>query len=206
MIYVLVKASSPVVRAGLQAMLREDARLTVISSSPSANGRMPARVDVMVVEVATAGNVRNVSPFGQHEGTPVVLLADHLGRAELRRAFYAGVRAVLPRDTSGPEIIAAVEAAAAGLTVLSNDELDVLLPSSVDAAAVDALAGEPLTAREMEILALLAEGVANKEIAARLNITEHTVKFHVSSILSKLGVTSRGEAVARGLREGLIVI
>jgi DNA-binding NarL/FixJ family response regulator len=66
--------------------------------------------------------------------------------------------------------------------------------------------GEPLTARESEILALLAEGGGNKEIASRLHISEHTVKFHVSSILAKLGASTRTDAVARGYRDGLIVI
>jgi DNA-binding NarL/FixJ family response regulator len=58
----------------------------------------------------------------------------------------------------------------------------------------------------MEVLAMMAEGMANKEIAAQLKISEHTVKFHVSSILGKLAVSSRGEAVARGVRDGLIMI
>jgi DNA-binding NarL/FixJ family response regulator len=63
-----------------------------------------------------------------------------------------------------------------------------------------------LTPRESEVLALLADGAANKEIASRLSISEHTAKFHVSSILNKLGATTRTEAVARGYKEGLIVI
>jgi len=65
---------------------------------------------------------------------------------------------------------------------------------------------EPLTAREKEVLALLAEGAGNKEIAAKLSISENTAKFHVSSILGKLGATTRTEAVSRGYRLGLILI
>jgi two-component system, NarL family, response regulator YdfI len=70
----------------------------------------------------------------------------------------------------------------------------------------DGLPGEPLTEREVQVLGMLAEGLGNKIIAARLDISEHTVKFHVSSILAKLGADSRTEAVTRGVREGLIMI
>ena len=63
---------------------------------------------------------------------------------------------------------------------------------------------EPLTPREIEVLRLLSLGLANKEIAARLGISEHTVKFHLSAIYSKLGAANRAEAVRRGLQRGLI--
>jgi NarL family two-component system response regulator YdfI len=82
-----------------------------------------------------------------------------------------------------------------------------LLPTSAELASPDDLPpGEPLTAREIDVLSLLAEGAGNKEIAARLHISEHTAKFHVSSILAKLGAATRTEAVTRGYKEGLILI
>jgi DNA-binding NarL/FixJ family response regulator len=89
--------------------------------------------------------------------------------------------------------------------VLGSEEMDLLLPSANHGADLIS-PGEPLTSREIEILGLLAEGMANKDIAAQLHISEHTVKFHVSSILAKLGAGNRSEAVARGIREGLILI
>jgi DNA-binding NarL/FixJ family response regulator len=134
------------------------------------------------------------------------LLADELGRTELHRALHSGVRAVLGRDASSTELVAAIEAAAAGLTALGSDELDALLPPLAESSTEEFLTGESLSSREMEVLTMLAEGMTNREIASRLEISEHTVKFHVSSILGKLGATSRGEAVARGVREGLIWI
>ena len=144
---------------------------------------------------------------GDHlDGPPVVLISDSLARSELRRALASGVRAVLPRHAGATEILAAIEGVHAGLAVLTTEDLDTLLPASHESANQDAIPGEPLSSRETGILGMLAEGMSNKEIAGRLNISEHTVKFHVSSILGKLGVTSRGEAVARGVREGLIVI
>jgi two-component system, NarL family, response regulator YdfI len=65
---------------------------------------------------------------------------------------------------------------------------------------------QALTEREIQVLQLLAEGVGNKVIATRLNISEHTVKFHISSVLSKMGAASRTEAVTQGIRNGLILI
>ena len=100
-----------------------------------------------------------------------------------------------------------LEAAHDGLAVFSQEILDVLLPTSTELSGVDELPpGEPLTKRESKVLALIAEGAGNKEIAARLHISEHTVKFHVSSILNKLGAATRTEAVTRGYKEGLILM
>ncbi|MGH9841805.1 MAG: response regulator transcription factor, partial [Blastocatellia bacterium] len=113
-------------------------------------------------------------------------------------------------------IIAALAAAVAGLVVIHPDVLATpeaarVLLETEDAAersagAPEAVMIEPLTPREREILNLLAEGLGNKEIAGRLHISEHTVKFHVSSVFAKLGVASRTEAVTEGLRRGLILL
>jgi NarL family two-component system response regulator YdfI len=209
MIRVLVVASSPVIRAGLESLLREDPRFTVIPSGGAAlRGRRPgdARADVVLMEIASVEKFAAVSAFRQDDAPAMVLLTDHLGRSGLRRALHSGVRAILPHDATAPEIIAAIEGAAAGLTVLSSEEMDTLAPDPGEVAGADVLPGEALSSRELEVLTMLAEGLGNKDIANRLKISEHTVKFHVSSILGKLGATTRGEAVARGVREGLIII
>jgi NarL family two-component system response regulator YdfI len=206
---VKVVASSPVVRAGLEALLREDPRFVVLSSGgvplPGARAQ-DSTADVVLMEVASANKLATLAQPRHGEGPATVLLADDLGRAELQRILHAGVQAVLRRDATGPEIIAAIEAAAAGLTVLSSDEMDALLPSALETGAAGIIPDEPLSVREQEVLAMMAEGLGNKEIATRLKISEHTVKFHVSSILAKLRAATRGEAVARGIREGLVVI
>lgn len=130
-------------------------------------------------------------------GAPVVLLSDAPWSAGL---YHDGVRAILPQDASPEEIAAALEAAARGFALVAPAELAAWLP---EPAAFDE---EPLTARELEVLHLLAEGVANKEIAWRLAISEHTVKFHVASILTKLHAQTRTEAVTRGIRRGWIAL
>ncbi len=206
---ILVIASSPIVRAGLETVLREDPRFAVLTNpgaGPSAARIRDSRPDVLLIEIASADKITAPAFTRGDDAPPTVLLADHLGRAELRRALHSSVRAVLPRDATGPEIMAAIEGAAAGLTVLSSDDMDALLPATAEAAQADFIPGDALSSRELEVLAMLAEGMGNKDVAARLKISEHTVKFHVSSILGKLRVTTRGEAVARGVREGLIAI
>jgi DNA-binding NarL/FixJ family response regulator len=101
---------------------------------------------------------------------------------------------------------AAIEAAAAGLVVIHPSELDTVLSATVGPSApLDELL-EPLTRREREVLQMLAAGLANKEIAARLAISDHTVKFHVASILGKLGASTRTEAVSAGIRRGLVML
>ncbi len=205
---VVVVASSPVVRAGLEAFLREDPRFAVIPSTRAGLPVVPANgaeATVLLLETASIDSATTSRVLDESGGLSTVLLVNRLGRASVRHALRSGVRAILPRDATGPEIIAAIEAVALGLTVLGGDEIDALLPAQTD--AIDNLTrDEPLSARELEVLAMMAEGFGNKEIAARLTISEHTVKFHVSSILGKLSATTRGEAVARGVRQGFITI
>lgn len=111
------------------------------------------------------------------------------------------VRASLPPDISPEEMAATLVAVDAGLFVIHPNH-------RARTASYDSLrpAHTPLTARETEVLAMLAEGLGNKIIAGRLGISENTVKFHVSSIMDKLEAGSRTEAVARGLRQGLVII
>ena len=117
------------------------------------------------------------------------------------------MRAIIARDAQPHEINAALAAAHDGLTVFSPEILDLLLPAATELAGENELPpGEPLTERESEVLALMAEGAGNREIAARLRISENTAKFHVSAILNKLGAATRTEAVTRGYKEGLILI
>ena len=125
----------------------------------------------------------------------------------MAEALRSGVRAILPRDVPAGELIAAIEAAAAGLVALHPADLNALLPAPPRADRAPLVdAGEALTPRELEVFAMLAEGAGNKTIAWKLGISEHTVKFHVAPIMGKLNATSRTEAVAIGIRRGLIML
>jgi len=138
----------------------------------------------------------------------VVVLTEHPSALWAAVALRSRVRAVLPREATAVEIIAAVEGAAAGLVVLHPDTAEAALAALASVpttAAIDAPA-QVLTPREIEVLHMLAEGLGNKTVARRLGISEHTVKFHVGSIFSKLNVSSRTEAVTVGVRQGLVML
>ena len=142
-------------------------------------------------------------PDAEARAPALVLLGDGLPRGWAVRAVRSGARAVLPRTASAAAIVAAVGAAAAGLVVLPGDALsDVPQGTAARAAAPP----EALTAREAQILALLADGLVNKQIAARLGISRHTVKTHLGALFHKLGVSTRAEAVAAGARAGVILL
>jgi two-component system, NarL family, nitrate/nitrite response regulator NarL len=116
-------------------------------------------------------------------------------------ALGAGAQGVVLRDVDAGRLAAAVRAVAEGLLVLDGAAAaSALRPAPPLAAAV-----EPLTPREQEVLQLLAEGLSNKRIGARLGISDHTVKFHVNAILGKLGAQSRTEALAHAARLGLVL-
>ena len=136
---------------------------------------------------------------------PVLLILEQATRNKVNRAIQLGVRGILPAVVP-MQLTSALGAVAKGLLVFHPSEL------SFAAAATSAGNGdgpelwEPLTPREREVLQMLASGLGNKQIAARLKISEHTAKFHVASILGKLGASSRTEAVSLGLRRGLILL
>jgi DNA-binding NarL/FixJ family response regulator len=136
----------------------------------------------------------------------VVVLVDHAPPRGTAEGLRAGIRAVLPRDISPDQLIAALQAAARGLLVIHPAETNAILRSPEIASNPLAELTEPLTRREREVLQMLAGGFGNKEIAARLAISEHTVKFHVTSILGKLGASSRTEAVSTAIRHGLVLL
>ncbi len=213
MIRVLIIADSAATRIGLQSILVGDERFETIVGEQSLNDffrRNPrlsaAAPDAVLAELDGRGMTWFASIAEGAASGPLVLLADELSRSELLRALHLGARAVLPRSARAPEILAALEAVAVGLTAFGADEFELLFPAVSTADPGHELAQEELTPREVEVLALMAQGLANKNIADRLKISEHTVKFHVSSILSKLAASSRTDAVTRGLKSGLLVI
>ena len=104
------------------------------------------------------------------------------------------------------ELIASLRAVTSGLIVLHQSTIAAIPHAASNTSRVTEDFTEPLTKREKEVLQMLAAGLGNKEIAAKLNISDHTAKFHVGSILGKLGAASRAEAVAMGIRRGLVLL
>ncbi|AGC41666.1 LuxR family DNA-binding response regulator [Myxococcus stipitatus DSM 14675] len=138
-------------------------------------------------------------------GAPVLALVSDEAAGEL--ALTAGARGLLFRDVGPGPLTSALSAVSQGLAVFDTGLADVrAAPRSAPAQARHAPGPETLTPREREVLALLAEGLSNKAIADRLGISEHTAKFHVNAVLSKLGVQRRTEAVVRAARMGLVTL
>ncbi|MBI4197814.1 MAG: response regulator transcription factor [Chloroflexi bacterium] len=134
-------------------------------------------------------------------GPPVLALVGESANAA--EAWAAGARGLLPREASVEAIAAAIVALAQGLAVLAPDLTSAVVAPRITGAAP---LPEELTPREQQVLALLAEGLANKAIANRLGISDHTVKFHINAIMGKLGAQSRTEAVVLATRLGLVSI
>ncbi len=212
---VLVAAPSAVVRAGLEALVASSPRFAVVGQVASIEAAARANEtllpDVVLVEQEWGDDllVPGLLALGAGSHVPaVVVLTENPSALWAAVALRSRVRAVLPREATEEEIIAAVEGAAAGLVVLHPDTAEAALASLAavpDTTALDAPA-QPLTPREIEVLHMLAEGLGNKIVARRLGISEHTVKFHVGSIFSKLNVSSRTEAVTVGVRQGLVML
>jgi DNA-binding NarL/FixJ family response regulator len=148
-------------------------------------------------------------------GVTVVLLAAGPGSEWVARMLRSGVASILRRDSSPGQITAAVRAAAETLIVLEPDAAGGLLeptdseedvPEGHQSEREEPPLVEELTRREVEVLRMVAAGLGNREIGLRLGVSEHTIKFHISSILGKLGASSRTEAVTQGIKRGLILL
>jgi NarL family two-component system response regulator YdfI len=209
-IRVLAAASSAIARAGLESLLQGETGVVVVAAAGDL-ARLETLVEqhhpeaaVVLIEATDPDPPANVVALASG-GLPVILLTPEapLWAAD---ALRAGVRAMLPRQATGPEILAALQAALAGLVVLHpNDVADILSPHT-DERVAPISGADTLTPRESGVLRMLAEGLGNKAIAYQLGISEHTVKFHVASLMGKLGAQSRTEAVTIGLRRGLIML
>ncbi|MGI8539115.1 MAG: response regulator transcription factor [Rubrobacteraceae bacterium] len=213
---VLTLAASPVVRAGLLSLLAAEAAQfgfefeeAGLPSDPDLLPE-PGEFDVALISFAPEDPpddelLRNLSDVVE----AVVLLSDN-GPLVERAAILSelGLRgwAVLPLDASTGEVLAALFAASRGLATVTADLAErLLLPE--DSRPTDEVGpGRLLTPREVEVLGLISRGLANKNIARQLKISDHTVKFHVSSIYTKLDAANRAEAVSIAARLGLITL
>jgi len=218
---VLVAAASAVTRAGLEAILIREPTLTVVgeTASPSSLVEEVAAQEPDVVLLEIVDHLADAIPMLRILGVDadersraapaIVLLLDDEDGSHVVELLDSGARAILPRAARAAEIVAAVNAAAAGLVALAPEfgrKAWNAEEGASKAAAVDNGTRETLSGRELEVLRLVAEGLANKQIAARLGISEHTVKFHIGSVFTKIGASTRAEAVMIGARRGLIVL
>ena len=206
-IRIAVVATSSVRRAGLESMIRSQAEFQLAGSFAAmaslASFAQRTEVDVIVID---SGSVHDVlrEPISD---TAIVLLTEVSHAPSISRLLRSGVRAILTRDSDPDDVLTAIYAAYDGLVLLSTPTAESLAAAYGDQPLEDEDEfSEEITPRETDVLRMLAEGLVNKDIATRLDISEHTVKFHISSILDKLGASTRTEAVTLGIRRGLIPI
>jgi DNA-binding CsgD family transcriptional regulator len=181
----------------LADLLAQDERIDIITASDRFDAALEGIEDITDVLIV-AGLPPDKLPF---RGPPIVMLNDGPVRENL---FAQDVRAWLPNSVSRAELLAAVAAADANLHVLTGDQMErrtKSTPFPMRDGTPDAL-----TRRELEVLRILADGSGNKEIAERLGISDNTVKFHIAQIMAKLGAHSRTEAVAIGMKRGLVPV
>ncbi len=203
---VLIVAQDPLARAGLATLLAGRPGLGIAGQVAEDSDLKAAlevfRPDVVVWDLGwePATALERLGDLGELDTPVVALLPDETSAGE---AWASGVRGLLLRSASATALGAAVEAAAQGIVALEPELASALLAVRERTPAAP---NADLTPREIEVLRLLAEGLSNKAIAHRLDISEHTVKFHVNSILGKLGAQSRTEAVMRATRMGLVLL
>ena len=200
MIRVTIVSPNSALRIGLRELLSRQTDISVVGEATDIESVNETETEVVVLaSVSSARLLESKSTFA------ILFLTDDV--ESIRSVVNSNARAwgLLSSDATEDELVAAVRAVGEGLWVGAPGLVQSLirLNGRRESLGEESLI-EPLTAREMEVIQLMAQGLANKQIALALSISEHTVKFHLSSLYAKLGISSRTEAVKRGIELGLI--
>jgi DNA-binding NarL/FixJ family response regulator len=206
-IRVVIVADSPIMQMGLETIIHPEPELMVIAAANQLDQLtelVPIEADVALLAIdLSEENLTTIVDWLNSDALAAVWLVEPLSEAGIAEALRLGVNGILANDATATDIVAALIAAAAGLVVVQPEIASLLISAPRLPLAP---AQQALTQREIEVLRMLAEGMSNKRIAHQLYLSEHTVKFHISSIFAKLSVSSRTEAVTIGLRRGLILL
>jgi DNA-binding NarL/FixJ family response regulator len=214
---VAIFSSDPTLRDALDRLLRPEPGISIlgVAQEPTALDRLlhQRRVDAVLADAPRPAQLGEW--LRRYRTTAFVVLVDETEEEEALDALYAGARAIIARSAGRAELLAALRAAAQGLAVLPPPLLETLMEPGAPEAGVRlqdgagnglSAVGKMLTARELDVLAAMADGASNKAIARRLGISFHTAKFHVAAILAKLDADSRTEAVAKAAHLGLVML
>jgi len=206
-IRVMLVDDHSVVRSGLNAMLsaEDDLELAGEAADGSEAVRLAERVkpDVILMDLLMPVMDGVAATKAIHDRFPdirIIILTSFKEREQVDGALKAGAMSYLLKTVSASELVSAIRGAMAGQSKLSSEATQVLIQEMRNPSARD----YDLTAREKEILKLMVDGLSNTEIASNLGVSPSTAKFHVSNVLSKLGVTSRTEAVSMALKQKLV--
>ena len=201
-IRVMLTDDHPVVREGFAAMIGTEPDMTVVGQARSGEEalelfwRVRPDVTLMDLRMPGMGGVEAIRAIRREfPDSRLIVLTTYDGDEDIYRALEAGAQAYLLKDMLCDEILAAIRAVHAGQR---------RIPAAVGTRLVERMTGLDLSEREQHVLELVATGKSNKAIAAALDITEATVKGHMTNILGKLGVTDRTQAVITALRRGLV--
>ena len=201
-IRILIAEDHLIARVGVTTIVNMQPDMTVVAEA--ASGQQAVELfrkhlpDVTLLDLrmpVMSGVEAAIAIRQEHPEARLIALTTYGGDEDIRRALQAGVQAYLTKDVLHDDLLKAIRAVHAGET---------FLPPSVAASLAAQLPGSVLSAREMEVLSLIVDGLANKQIAYKLNIAEHTVKNHVKNILAKLGVADRTQAATAAIQRGII--
>ena len=212
MVAIAIFSVDQTLRRRLEQLPRKDPAITLVgmADSPGALLALAERHDLDVVLTGEVPASEQLADWqARHRRTAWIVFPAKADEQKSLEALGAGASAVLSRSADPTEIVATIRALGSGLVVLQRSLLAALLDKSAAAAAPpngDADGNPRLTAREIEVLAAMADGASNKEIARRLDISFHTVKFHVAAILDKLEAESRTEAVVKASQLGIVML
>lgn len=204
---VLLASASAVRRAGLETLVKSAPSLRLVGSLQGTHSiaqraeELRLRPDVVLADYGSESPPATVTPLN----LPIVALIDQPGFSWAAHALRSGVKAILPRESRSEDIVAATQSAHAGW-LLVDPKTTRSLVERLPRSSPDLAQHDDLTPREIEVLTMMTEGLGNRQIADRLMVSGHTIKFHISSILDKLGASTRTEAVTLGLRRGLILL
>ena len=199
---IFVVADQALVAARLEVLVREiaSARVVIVTARELTSRAAESGPPIVILAMPAPSIARTLAMLrGTGRTLPTIVLTPTPQQAWTARARRDGVRAVLRPDATAEELMAAIAATRAGLLALHPDTVGGAAPRAGTAVAPMAL-----TPREQDVLEMMAEGMSNRAIALRLKLSRHTVKFHVASVLTKLGARSRTEAVTAGVRQGLL--
>jgi NarL family two-component system response regulator LiaR len=210
-IRVLIVDDHALVRSGLKLFLRAFPDLKLVGEAGSGEEALRlctcTETDVVLMDLMMPGmgGIAATQAIRQQcPQTRVIALTSSQDTEMVQSALRAGAIGYLLKNVSADELAAAIRAADAGCSTLAPEVTQALIEAAARPASTPPEVHFDLTSREVEVLAWLAKGLSNAEIAQRLTVTPETVKFHVSNILSKLGCTNRAEAAVLAVRQGLV--